>query len=161
MSAEVKTRIAEELALLTQLVPFPSEPFGYGSDISCDTDCDPTMAEVSGNSTLALAQALVRRLDCPRGQNPDDPDYGIGLRQYLNSPKTANEINALGGQIRLELLKDDRVDTLTVLVVPSQNGTILDVTLAVMPKDRSVGGFKLTLNASSAAILIAAIQAER
>lgn len=161
MSGEVKARIAEELALLTQLVPFPAEPFGYGSDISGDTDLDPNMTEIAGNKTLVLAQAIVRRLDCPRGQNPDDPNYGIGLRQYLSSGKTETEINALGGQIRLELMKDDRIDTLTVLVVPVDNGKTLNVTLAVRPVDQTIGGFKLTLNASSAEILIAAIQSEK
>lgn len=161
MSAEVKATIDSELALLTQLVPFPSAPFFYGSDISCDTDLDPTLSEVSGDSTLALAQALVRRLDCPRGENQDDADYGIGLRQFLNTGNTDQDINQLGGQIRVELLKDDRVDSLTVLVVPSNGGRNIRVAISVQPVDRNLGPFTLTLSASSASILLEEIRSER
>lgn len=161
MSAEVKARIAEELALITALVPFPSEPFAYGTDISCDTDLDPTLSEVQGDTTLALAQALVRRLDCPRGENPDDPSYGIGVRQFLNTGKTEQEINQLGGQIRAELTKDDRVDSLTVIVTPSNAGKSLRIEIQVVPVDMDLGPFSLTLNASSSSILLEAIRSER
>lgn len=147
--------------MLTQLVPFPSTPFGYGSDISGDTDLDPNMAEVDPASTLGLAQSLVRRLDCPRGQNPDDPNYGIGLRQMLNVGMVDSDLNQLGGQVRLELLKDDRVDSLRVVVTPSNVGKTLRVQIQVTPIDINAGPFSLTLNASSAAILIEAIRAER
>ena len=163
MSAEVKAKIASELALLEQLVPFPEEPFLYGSDISGDTDLDPTLAEVSGDTTLALAQALFRRLDCPRGENPDDTNYGIGLRQFLNEGVIASDIRQLAGQINVELLKDDRVDSLTVRVADAGDGTgrVLDITIRVVPIDRTLGPFTLTLNASSAELLLEAINAER
>lgn len=158
MSEEVKAAIASELALLTQLVPFPQPPFGYGSDISGSTDIDPTMAEVSGDSTLALSQALVRRLDCPRGQLPDDPNYGIGLRQMLNTGVTDQDVLQLAGQIKVELSKDDRVDAITVSVTPSSDARTLTIRLAITPIDRNVGVFQLTLNASSARLLIEEIR---
>lgn len=161
MSAEVKAKIDEELAKLSQLVPFPESPFGYGSDISGDFDVDPTMAEVDPFSTLGLAQSLVRRLDCPRGENPDDLTYGIGLRQMLNVGVTDADVNQLAGQIRAELLKDDRIDTLTVVVTPSNNATNLRVEVRVTPVGTAGGPFRLTLNASSAAILLEEIRSER
>ena len=161
MSVETKARIAEELALLTQLVQFPASPFQYGSDISCDTDLDGSLGEVDQGSMLGLSQALVRRLDCPRGENPDDPNYGIGLRQMLNVGTVDSDINKLAGQIRIELLKDDRVESLRVQVVPTNNGKNLAVSLQVVAVDPNTQTFTLTLNASSASILIEEIRAER
>lgn len=159
MSAVVKDRIAEELALLVQVVDFPESPFGYGSDILCDSDVDEFVREVDAFSTLALAQAIVRRLDCPRGALPDDADYGIDVRSYLNRGVDARDIRALAGQIRSEVLKDDRVATLTVTVTPNSVGSQLRIELAVRPVDAAIGGFSLTLSATSAAILIEEIRA--
>jgi len=159
MSEVAKATIAAELALLTQIVDFPVEPFDYGSDISGDFDVDPNADEVSGRTTLSLAQAIVRRLDCPRGQLPDDPNYGIALRSYANKGTTAREVRQLGGQIRAEVLKDDRVESLTVTVRPSSTGQTLTIELAIVPIDSAIGGFSLTLSASSSAVLLEEIRA--
>lgn len=161
MSVEVKAHIATELAKIEQLVPFPEAPFGYGSDISGVTDLDPTMAEIGGQTTLIIAQSIVRRLDCPRGENPDVPDYGLGLRQFLNTPNSSEDINALGGQIRSELLKDDRIESLIIIVDPTNAGKNLRISLQIVPVNRDLGTFTLTLNASSAEILIEEINSER
>lgn len=109
----------------------PSAPWGYGADLSCDSDIAPTGAEVSG--TLQLAQALVRRLDCPRGAVPDAPDYGIDLRGHLSAGLTSTEYRALAGAIRGELAKDDRVESLTVRVDPGTRGERLGIALRVQP----------------------------
>lgn len=159
MSLAVKTTIAIELAKLEQIVDFPVEPFGYGSDISCDSDVDPDVVEVGAFTTLALAQAIVRRLDTPRGSLPDDKDYGIDVRSYVNRGVVAEDIRQLAGQISNEVRKDDRVDTLIVTVQPSSTGTTLGIRLAVRPVDARIGGFTLTLSASSASIVIEEIQA--
>ena len=81
MSAMVKALLEVELATITKIVDTPEAPHGYGSDISGAADLDPDMAEVDGFSTLALAQALVRRLDTPRGTLLDDGNYGMGLTE--------------------------------------------------------------------------------
>lgn len=154
MSAEVKAQIARELAALTPVTDTPAGPFGYGSDISGDFDLSPTMREVPAFSTLALAQALVRRLDCPRGAMPDDKDYGIDLRSYCNRGTTAASLRSLGGQIKSELSKDDRVSSLVVRVVPSPTGSSLAIEIAVQPVDASIGGFTLTLSVTSAAVVL-------
>lgn len=158
MSEEVKNAIAAELATLTQTVDFPVEPFGYGSDISCAQDVDPLVREVDAFTTLALAEALVRRLDTPRGSLPDDKDYGIDLRGLLNKGSVASDIQQLAGQVRAELAKDDRVDTLTVTVAPSSTGTVLRLEVAVQPVDAELGPFTLTLSASSASVLLEEIR---
>lgn len=159
MSDVVKTQIATDLATLTRIVDFPQPPFGYGSDISGAYDVDPNVRELPGDKTLVLAQAIVRRLDCPRGALPDDKDYGIDLRSYCNRGVTASDIRSLGGQIKGELSKDDRIDAVTVRLETTSIGTSLRVVLAVRPVDQAVGGFTLTLNASDASVLIEEIQA--
>lgn len=159
MSQTVTDRIAEELATLTQTVDFPVAPFGYGSDISCDFDVDPLVREVDGFAMLALAQAIVRRLDTPRGSLPDDKNYGIDIRSMVNRGVTADDVRALAGQIRSEIDKDDRVDSLTVTVAPNSVGSELRVELAVRPVDATIGTFTLTLSATSASILIDEIKA--
>ena len=159
MSQAVKDAIAADLATLTQVRAFPVAPFGYGSDLSCASDLDPSMAEVDGGTTLALAQALARRLDTPRGSLPDDKNYGISLRSYLNRGVVDADLRSLGGQIKGELLKDDRVDQLTVIVTPNAVGSRLSVSLLVTPVGSRLGPFTLTLAATDAAVLIEEIQA--
>jgi hypothetical protein len=72
---------------------------------------------------------------------------------------TANDLRSLGGQIKGELQKDDRVDTVTVRLAPSSTGTSLLVELAIRPVDARIGGFSLTLSASSASVLLEEIKA--
>lgn len=158
MSAIVKTAIASELASLVQIVDFPTAPHGYGSDISCDSDVDPTAREVDGFSTLALAEALVRRLDTPRGSLPDDKNYGISITSYLNRGATAADLRQLAGQIRAELALDDRVASLTVRVAPNGVGSNLSIEIATKPIDPNLATFTLTLNASNAGLVLEEIE---
>lgn len=158
MSTIVKDAIAEELTALERVVDLPSEPYGYGSDLRCDSDLREDMAEVDGMSTLAIAEALVRRLDCPRGALPGDPDYGIDLRSYCNRGTTAAEIRSLAGQINGELRKDDRIERVVVTVTPSPDGSELAVQLEVTPVDPNVGDFALTLAVTSAAVVLEEIR---
>lgn len=150
----VHDTIAAELALLEQETDFPVAPFGYGSDLACASDLEAGMREVDGLSIEALSQAILRRLDCQRGALPDDPDYGIDLRSYLNEGTTTAELRSLAGRIRNEVSKDDRVDRVTVTVAPTSTGSSLRVQLDVQPIDARIGGFSLTLTASSSALLL-------
>ncbi len=154
MTTVMQDVIAEELAKLERTMDAPAAPFGYGSDLSCADDLAADMAEVDGFSTLALAQAIVRRLDCPRGGLPDDPDYGIDLRSYVNRGTTRDGILALAGAVRSEIEKDDRVDRVAVTVTPLPTGQALGVRLVVTPADPSLGGFALTLAVTSAQVVI-------
>ena len=155
----MKNGIAAELAKLTQSVDFPTEPFGFGSDISGGLDVDPLVRETDGFTTRALADAIVRRLDTPRGSLPDDKDYGISVSSYLNRGVNAAGIRQLAGQIRTELALDDRVNTLTVRVAPNSTGSELRIEIAIQPVDPNLGAFTLTLNASDAGLVLEEIQA--
>lgn len=153
-SSDVREAIDAALSTLGRVQLAPAPPFGFGADLWCEADLRDDFAEVDGQTTLALAQAIVRRLDCPRGALPDDPDYGLDLRSYCNRGVTADDVRSLAGRIRAEVSKDDRIEALTVTVAPSPTGTELAVTLAVTARDPSVGGFALTLALTSAEVLL-------
>lgn len=121
---------------------------GYGQDLSCVFDLDPTCAEVSGN--VLLAQALVRRLITERGQLIGDPEYGTDITQYLNDDVGPSDISAMAAAIRAELKKDQRVATVTVQIItpPLLTGTytiIIGITGAAGP-------FSMTLAANDTTV---------
>lgn len=155
MSALVKNALASMMALLPRVTDAPAEPFGYGTDIWCERELDPSL-DVDGTSTLALAQALMRRLDCPRGQLIDDPDYGLDLRAELNKGTTKRETEALASRIKLELTKDDRVESAKVTVAPNPDGSMLRISIRVTPADAR-GPFTMTLAVTSADVVLEAI----
>lgn len=155
MSDAVRDAIAASIALETRIVSQPVEPYGYGSDVWCDTDVDPGVRELAGSDRIVLAQAILRRLDTPRGSLPDDPDYGIALRSMLSTGTTAADVRRMAGQIHNEVTKDDRIDTLRVTVTPTPTGDALDITLVVTPVDS--GPFTMVLAVTSGATLLEAI----
>lgn len=161
MSQIILDAIAADVALLTQEIDTPVAPFGFGSDLSCADDLTESMDEVDGSSVLALGQAVVRRLDCPRGGLPDasapggfDPNYGMELSAFLNRATTATEIRNLAANIRQEVTKDDRIAAVTVTVTPAPDGSTLAVDLHVTPVDPQLGQFSMTLAVTSAAVLL-------
>lgn len=109
-------------ALIAELPPpqgAPLEDEGFGSDLSCADDLTADMAELASDDPLVVAQATYRRLNTPRGALIDDPDYGLDVCSYLHKGMTPQEVRAIAGQIRLEVLKDDRVLEAEVRVTPS------------------------------------------
>lgn len=79
----------------------------YGSDFSQLTDFDQDWTFLEGDSeALALAQAIGRRLQTPRGALFYDPNYGYDLRSLIGSsvPPTVATI-----AIQNECQKDERV----------------------------------------------------
>lgn len=134
---------------------------GYGTDVSCTRDLDPTMAEVDPFSVEALAEAIARSLDCPQGGLIDDELYGHDLRQYLNRGTTDADLVSAAGEIRAAVLRDDRVDSATVTVTPEGTpfGSTLRVKIRVVPMDPTLGEFTLTLLATDAGVLLEEIAA--
>jgi hypothetical protein len=127
---------------------------GYGSDLDCGSDLTSDMGEVDPFSPRALAQALLRRLDCPRGGLPEDDDYGTDLVSMLNRGSTAADVQNLGSKIRSELAKDDRVDSLVVVVSPFPNGKDITVNVQVTPVDPVIGTFSMTFVATTTEIVL-------
>lgn len=117
-----------------------------GTDISCVDDLAPSFATVSG--TLALSQAIARRLITPRGGLFYDEDYGIDLRAYLNAgiARGTGFAFRLGAQIEAECLKDERVETVAAAVTFDDANEKLTVALNGVA---STGPFRLTLSVTS------------
>ena len=78
-----------------------------GTDLYCISDLDPAGRTVSGPE--ALAQAIARRLQTPRGALAaigDDPDYGLDLRDYVGddvgaAPSTIGAVSGGADELRV------------------------------------------------------------
>lgn len=157
MSQLVLDSIAADTAELTRLVPVPTGSLGYGTDLSCVEDLTEDLAEVDPFSPLAIGEALLRRLSTPRGQLPDDPEYGLDLRGYCNRGVPTGEIREVAGQVRSEVTKDDRVEDVSVVVtVPSLK--TMSVRIDVTPADPLLDPFTLTFAVTSGQLLLEAIR---
>lgn len=140
----VLANIDAQIAELQRLVQPPEAPLFYGSDIACAFDCDPNMREVDPASVEAIGQDVIKRLTCPRGRMPDDGTYGLDLRGFCNRGVPYAELFALGGQVRLEVVKDDRIDDVAVTVtVPNQASNALRTGLVITPAEPTLQPFEL------------------
>lgn len=160
----LRDTIADGLASLSRVTAAPTGALGFGVDLSCELDLDPTMATVDPFSVDAVAQAIVRRWDTPRGSLPvdgrDAGDYGLSLREHLNRGTTDRDLRAMETRLATEAAKDDRIAAIKVGVVATYSGSIvsLRVTATVRPVDPRVGGFRLVLSVTSSAVVITAIE---
>lgn len=119
-----------------------------GTDLYCISDLDPAGRTVSGPE--ALAQALARRLQTPRGALAaigDDPDYGLDLRDYVGEDVGAGIEAEVGSAVRAECLKDERVRDVDVTVAVS--GRALTVGLRVASTQ---GAVRLVLAVSAVTV---------
>lgn len=154
MSTLVQDAIAAELLTLTRVMSAPTGAQGYGSDLACETDLTETMLEREGSDQLVLAEALLRRIDCPRGALPDDLDYGLDVRAYLSRGTVAADLRAIRGQIAAEWTKDDRVALAVVTGDPSPSGLELALSGRITPADPTIAPFTMVLSVTSAAVLL-------
>lgn len=152
MNTIVQAAINASLAALETTSSIPSTPYGYGSDISCESDIDPRMNEIT-DSALVLAQHCVRRLDTPTGL-PDDDNWGMSLSSYCNRPTTRQELYELEGSIVAELVDDDRIDEVRAEVESSTDGSTLTVSLEIIPLDPLANDFSLILSVTDVSVLI-------
>lgn len=158
MNNTVKDALAADLATMTRVVEVPSGNLGYGRDLSCVVDFASDYSEVDPQSTRALAEALIRRSITPRGALLDDRDYGTDVRGMLHIGVDANRLRMLGGQLRAEYLKDDRVDEATVTVAATDpSARSLRITATIAPADPALADFSFTFAVSDADVLIETI----
>jgi hypothetical protein len=122
-----------------------------GIDISCTDDLDPAFTPVTG--TLALAQAIARRLITPRGGLFYDLEYGLDLRAYLNAGIAQSDGFAyrLGAQIESECLKDERVLSVNADVTFDPQTESLTVLLSGVA---GAGPFRLVLSIDAVTVEI-------
>lgn len=119
-----------------------------GVDLYCISDLDPAGRTVSGNE--ALAQALARRLQTPRGALTaigDDPDYGLDLRDYVGADVGAGIEAEVEAAVRAECLKDERVRDVVVTVAFANRGLTVGVRVA-----SAAGSLRFTLSVSAVTV---------
>lgn len=152
--SSVTAFIAAETAKLVRLVPTPTGALGYGTDLSCTSDLTETMDEVDPLSPVAIQQSLIRRLTTRRGRLPDDPSYGLDIRGFLNHGTPASEFIAIEGQIRQEVLKDDRVSSAVVAAAYAAQTKTLTIKLSFVPVDSRATFFTLTFAITTLSVVV-------
>lgn len=114
----------------------------FGRDTSWTNDGPRYGRVVSGR--LLIAQAAVRRLSTTRGTLLYDPDYGLALADLLGSELTPSQERSVPGRIRNELLKDERIEDVTVRLSKVRTGASVSFTVDI-EFDTAAGPFSLAL----------------
>lgn len=124
----------------------------YGRDISC-TDSLRTGRYASG--PRLVAEAAYRRLTTPRGMlrgGTDEEHYGFDLLQKIGEVGSAAVLAAsLPGQIRNELLKDERITSVDVVVTVVKTTPGIELFIAINA-ETDAGPFGLTLGVSEVSV---------
>lgn len=131
----------------------------YGRDVSCTTALKPGRL-VTG--ARLVGEAAYRRLTTPRGMlrgGEEEADYGIDLSEMVGSVATKADAAALGGRIRSELTKDERIFEVDVRVIATSAGpaTEFDITVTA---ETTGGPFTLVLAASEVTTALVGLEAE-
>lgn len=114
--------VAQLSATAPAAVPLETD---YGSDLSCVTDIAAMATELSGDDPRIVAESDARRLQTDRGTLIDNPNYGWNLQDLVQKPLTASDIATIPGQVKGELLKDDRHETLDVWTTGQNTSNLL------------------------------------
>lgn len=124
----------------------------YGSDLYM---FDQLRTGRVATGTTLLAQAIYRRLTTPRGSLDDGDEgvvYGLDLAEFIGRQATPDAIANTGPALEAEILKDDRVASVTAVVsaVTGTDGLVeTTVVLTVVPFDETADGpFDMTLAVS-------------
>jgi phage baseplate assembly protein W len=119
----------------------------FGTDVSCSPDLDPLLEARSG--VRVLAEALVRRLQTPRGSLFYAPSYGYDLKAVLLSRIDRAALARIRASIMAELRHDERVDDLEVALSFDAANEALSVRISVAT---AAGPFALTLAVTSVSL---------
>ncbi len=111
----------------------------YGVDFHCVDDFDANLSTVSG--PLVVIEAVVRRLQTPRGGLWYDRDYGTDLRAFLNGSRSRFRV---ASAVEQEARKDERVEAAEADVTFTDATMRVDLSLTLED-----GVFDLVLNVSA------------
>jgi len=154
MTPDAQAFIDAEIATLTQLARTPDAgaALAYGVDLVCIDDIDPRLVELDPNSAASMAQDLYHRLATPRGQLPDDPNYGYDLVGALHRAMTPSDRASIAGSASLELGKDDRVARADCTL--TQDGDTFTLSAEITPEDDTIAPFALIVAVTDGATLL-------
>lgn len=124
----------------------------YGQDTSCTDILRPGVL-VSG--VMLIAEACYRRLITTKGSLEYDPTYGYSLIDLLQRAMLPDEIAAIPRNVRAELLKDDRIDDVTVDSSYDVGSASLSLTVRGTASDGT--SFALVMNASQVSVQLVSI----
>lgn len=132
---------------------------GFGRDTSCTSSLRPGQ-RVTG--VRLVAEAAYRRLTTPRGMlrgGEDEENYGLDLLDMIGAIASNSDAAALGGRVRNELLKDDRIETVEATVILSRVGpaALLQITIAVVTRE---GPFTLAIAVDEVSVQLLNISVE-
>ena len=122
----------------------------FGIDVSTYPDLDLSFAPITGQRVLV--EAVMRRLETDRGTLVFSPDYGIGIRSWLNESLTQRRLDELSALVIGECLADERIGTADVTTSWSQPTESLKLTIAISPADGVTPPFQLVLAVTSVTI---------
>ena len=131
----------------------------YGKDTSCTTAI--RSGRFATGSRL-VAEAAYRRLTTPRGMlrgGEEEADYGLDLTELIGSAATKSDAAALGGRIRSELSKDERIIGVTVDVVATTVGPVTTFLIDVSAQTTS-GPFVLNIGINEETVELLGIKAD-
>ena len=131
----------------------------FGRDTSCTTELR-TGRYAAG--VRLVAESAYRRLTTPRGMlrgGADEAEYGIDLLDMIGSVSTAKDAAALPGRISSELTKDERIETATVTVLETTEGSLKSCQIAV-ECITAAGTFTLQVGVDEVTIELLRIEAE-
>lgn len=117
----------------------------FGTCLACVSDLTPEMAMATGFDVIA--QACVRRLSTGQGQLGSDPNYGADLRNLISSGMDTRKLATIPGVVRNELLKDERVQDVSIAYSYTSPILTLNVTITT-----AQGPFRLTLSVSAVTV---------
>jgi hypothetical protein len=125
------------------------------TDFGTDTSCTDSLRTGRLSSGVQLvAEAAYRRLITPHGMlqgGEDEADYGLDLQDLIGSSTTKSQQAAVPGQIQAELLKDQRIESVTVDMQIFTNGPSTSYQIAIEAQT-GVGPFSLVLAVSDVSV---------
>ena len=132
---------------------------GFGKDTSCTTVLRPGQF-VTG--PRLVAEAAFRRLTTPRGMlrgGEEEANYGLDLLDMIGAVSSKSDAIALGGKIRNELLKDERIESVDASVLLTRDGpaSTLEITVEAVTRE---GPFALTISVDEVSVQLLNISAE-
>jgi hypothetical protein len=132
---------------------------GLGRDTSC-TDSLRTGRFVTG--AQLVAESDYRRLTTPRGMlrgGEEDQNFGLDLTERIGTSSTNADAISLPGEIRAELMKDDRHESVAVTVTQTKEGPAIGFVITVEGQTAD-GPYTLTLLATEVTVELLGIKAD-
>lgn len=123
-------------------------PTNFGSCWSCITDL--TSPSTMATGFAAVAQAVARRWQTPRGGLVDDPNYGFDLTDLINDDINQSDLAGMQRQAAAEAEKDERVLSCKVSISVVSNG-LMNVIGTIQTAS---GPFRLVVSVSNVSVTL-------